>query len=111
MDRRIQFRRATLSDDGYQAIVAWNLADPSADDLGSPVWASRKDVSDAERAKAGWIEAVIVSRFVVRSSVFSRGITPKDRIVCGALVYDIIGIKQVGRDDYLEFTATARNDL
>lgn len=110
LDRRIQFRRATMRDDGFQAVQQWTEGNPDADNLGGPVWGSRKDVSDAERAKSGGIEASMVSRFVVRSSSFTRGILPTDRLLCGGLVYDITGIKEIGRLDRLEITATARTD-
>ncbi|SMO64026.1 head-tail adaptor protein [Paracoccus laeviglucosivorans] len=110
LDRRIQFRRATVQDDRFQTVLRWNEDNPDADNLGTPVWGSRKDASDAERAKSGGIEASMMSRFVVRSSSFTRGITPKDRLVCGGLVYDIAGIKEIGRLDRLEITATARTD-
>ncbi|NPD15748.1 head-tail adaptor protein [Xinfangfangia sp. D13-10-4-6] len=109
-NRRVQFQRGTLVDDGLQAHLRWNKTDPSQDNHGAPRWAARKDVSDAERAQAGWIEATVVSRFTVRSSEFTRGLTAKDRLICGGLTFDIQGIKEIGRSE-LEITATARADL
>lgn len=107
LDRRVQFRRATLFDDGYQVTDTWA-------DHGSLIWAGRKDVNDAvndaERAAAGWVEATVASRFVVRSTPFTRGLTAKDRLVCEGLTFDIQGIKQIGRMDRLEITAVARAD-
>ncbi|KFI24329.1 phage head completion protein [Paenirhodobacter enshiensis] len=110
LDRRIQLRRAAVSDDGYRTAPRWNAADPEADNLGSPVWASRNDVSDAERAQAGWTEATVVSRFIVASTAFTRAILPSDRIVEGGRVYDIAGIKEHGLRGRLEITASARAD-
>lgn len=109
-DRQVQIRRGTVSDDGFQSALVWNVADPTADNLEAPIWAARRDVSDSERAAAGWIEATMVSRFIVWADPFSRGITPKDRLVDDALVYDVIGIKLVDRAE-LEITAIARVDL
>lgn len=103
LDRRVQFRRATLVDDGFQEVETW-------DNHGSPVWASKTDVSDGERWRAGEVGASITSRFVVRSSTFSRDLTPKDRLVCEGREYDITGIKEIGRRDRLEITASARAD-
>lgn len=103
LDRRIQFQRAGKVDDGLQVTEAWA-------NHGAQIWAGRKDVSDAERAQAGWIEATVASRFTVRSSVFTRGLTAKDRLICDALIFDITGIKEVGRRDLLEITAVARID-
>lgn len=110
LDRRIQFRRGTVSDDGYHADLRWNAENPAADDLGLPVWGSRADGSDAEGPAAGMIEATMVSRFVVRSAPFTRSITPKDRLVEGGTVFDIIGIRQIGLRNALEITAKARTD-
>lgn len=103
LDRRLQIRRAVTTDNGLEMVEAWR-------DCGPVIWAGRRDVSDAERATAGWIEATMASRFTVRSSSFTRELTPKDRLVCEGLTFDIVGIKQLGRRDYLEITAVARTD-
>jgi len=103
LDRRIQFRRYTLSDDGFTQSPTWA-------DHGTPVAASKRDVSDQERWRAGELAAHISCRFTVRSSTFSRDITPKDRISHDGLEYDISGIKEIGRRDRLEITAAARVD-
>lgn len=103
LDRRLQFQRFTAVDDGLQMVEAWA-------DHGSPIWAARKDVSDGERAAAGWIEATSVARFTVRSSSFTRGLSPKDRLITDGREYHIQGIKELGRKDWLEITAIARVD-
>jgi len=103
MDRRVTFSRATVTNTGLGLTEAWA-------DLGT-VWASRKDVSDGEKAAAGTMQAVVVARFVVRSSTFSRGLTPKDRLTEGGRTFQITGIKEMGRRDFLEITAEARADL
>lgn len=74
------------------------------------VWASRRDVSDAEKATAGTVEGTVRARFIVRSSSLTRGLKPKDRLTEGGKVFQIIGIKEVGRRDVLEITAEARLD-
>lgn len=104
LDRRIQIQRRRLDDDGAQAVEVWA-------NHGAPIWAHRRDVSDAERAAAGWIEAVVVSRFTVRSSTFTRDLRPTDRILTEGQSYDIQGVKQLDRRGYLEITAVARADL
>lgn len=103
LNRRLQFQRFTAVDDGLQMVEAWA-------DHGSPIWAGRKDVSDSERVAAGWLEATSVARFTVRSSSFTRGLTPKDRLTTEGRDYDIQGIKELGRRDWLEITAIARVD-
>jgi len=103
LDRRVQFRRATVIHDGLQNVETWS-------DHGAPVWANRKDVSDGEKMAAGWMEATSVARFTVRSSEFTRALTPKDRLTTDGRDYDILGIKELGRRDWLEITALARVD-
>lgn len=103
LDRRVQFRRATLTDDGFGMVETWA-------DHGSLIPASRADVSDGERWRAGEVGASITTRFVIRSSEFSRAITAKDRLICEGREYDISGIKEIGRRDRLEITAAARAD-
>lgn len=103
LDRRIQFRRAGIGDDGLSASEAWA-------DYGSPVWASKADISDGERWRAGEVAAHVTTRFQVRWSLFTAGITPKDRLVCEGRTYDITGIKEIGRRERIEITTAARTD-
>ncbi|MGI3169988.1 head-tail adaptor protein [Pseudooceanicola sp. C21-150M6] len=103
LDRRLQFRRATPLDDGFTKSENW-------EDHGAPVWASRRDVSDGEKAKAGAVSAELSTRFRVRSSAFTRGITPKDRFLSDGLQWEIVGLKEIGRLDGIEITAVAKLD-
>ncbi len=105
LDRRVQFLRAGTCDDGFAEI------DRDFVSLGNPVWAERTDINDSERWRAGEVGAVITTRFIINSSQFSRGITPKDRLVCDGVTYEISGIKEAGgRRKRLEITAAARAD-
>lgn len=101
---RVQFRRAAITADALGSTETW-------DDHGYPVWADKQDISDGERWRAGEVAAHISARFRVPVSGFVLGITPKDRMVCRGLTYDISGIKEIVRDRELEFTAAARVDL
>lgn len=105
LDRRIQFHRATIGSDGFGATETFAPH-------GAAVWAEKSDISDGERMRASEIQAHITSRFRVRSSDFTRGLSPKDRLVCEGLVYDISGIKEPPgtRRQWIEITASARND-
>lgn len=103
LDRRVQFLRATLADDGLASAETW-------DDYGLPVWASKADISDGERWRAGEVAAHITTRFRVRWSQFTADITPKDRLECEGRTYDITGIKEIGRREGIEITAAARAD-
>jgi len=104
LDRRVQFRRAVLIDNGFEQVESFA-------NHGQPVWASKADVSDGERARASEVQAHLTTRFVVRFSAFTASITPKDRLVCDGLEYDISGIKEKGgRRTLLEISAAARVD-
>lgn len=103
LDRRIQFLRAALTDDGFGQVEAFAPH-------GQPVPAERKDVSDGERLRAAEVQAHITTRFRVRWSAFTAGITPKDRLTTEGRTYDISGIKELNRRRTLEITAAARVD-
>ena len=103
LDRRVQFRRASLVDKGLTKTEVFA-------DLGGPVWASKVDVSDGERMRAAEVQANITARFRVRWCNFAAGITAKDRLFCEGVEYDISGIKEIGRREYREITAAARAD-
>lgn len=102
LDRRITIQRGTITNTSLGVTTAWA-------DIGT-FWASRKDVSDAERAAAGSVQGTVVSRFVVRWSADTAGIKPADRLVEGGLTFEVRGIKEVGRRRYIEITAEARLD-
>jgi SPP1 family predicted phage head-tail adaptor len=104
MDRRVQFQRATITDDGFSSVETFA-------NHGSPVWASKNDVSDGEKWRADQVSAVISARFQVRYSTFTAALTPADRLVYGGTTYDISGIKEIeGRKRIFEITAAARAD-
>lgn len=102
LDRQVQFLRAASVDDGLQ-ILKGDFAD-----LGAPVWASRKDVSDGEVQRMGQEVGLLVSRFVVRRSSFADAITAADCLRCEGVTYEIAGIKQVHGRSGLEITARAK---
>lgn len=103
LDRRVQFQRAP------ETAGAFGPVEGVFANHGSPVWAQRKDVSDGERARAGIVEAHLMTRFVVRWSAFTAGITAKDLLVCDGVTFNINGIKEpTGRRQWIEISATAR---
>jgi len=103
LDRRISFERFALVDDDFQSVETWAAH-------GSSVAASKDDVSDGERMRAGEVSSQLTSRFQIRSSTFSRGLTPKDRIKYRGETFEIFGIKEIGRNNRLEITAGAKVD-
>lgn len=103
LDRRVQFRAKTLTSDGFGSAEVWANS-------GAAQPASKKDISDGERWRAGEVQAHVTTRFVVRSSAFTRGITPAWRLSCEGREYDIVGTKEIDRRRFIEITAAARND-
>lgn len=102
LDRRIKVERKTVTNGPLGATETWALM--------ATVWASRKDVSDGEKAASGTAISTVASRFVVRSTPDTRAIRPADRLTEGRLTFEIVGIKELGRADWLEITAQARLD-
>lgn len=72
------------------------------------VWAKKTDVSDAERVRAQEVGATITTRFVIRYSSQVRNVDPTHLIAFDGRIYDISAVKEVGRREGLEITATAR---
>lgn len=100
LDRRLQFQRAVLVDDGLEQVETWG-------DHGSPIWGSRTDTRDGEKWAAGQETATLMSRFVVRWSGFTAGITPADRFTCDGREWEVAGLKEIGRREWIEITATS----
>jgi SPP1 family predicted phage head-tail adaptor len=104
LDRRVQFYRATLVDDGFGRVESFAP-------YGQMQPARKLDVSDGEKYRAGEVAAHITTRFHIRSSAFMRGITPKDILQCEGREYNIYGIKEIStRNRLLEITAGTRLD-
>jgi len=83
---------------------------PSQWDALTSAWASRKDVSDAEKVTAGVELSVRRSRFLVRSNALTRSVTTSDRLNVDGDPWDIVGVKERDRNRLIEITAEARSD-
>jgi head-tail adaptor len=103
LDRRVQFLRASLVFNGLEQVETFA-------NHGTPIPAQKKDISDGERWRAGEVQAHITTRFQVRWSAFTAGLTPKDRLSTEGRTYDIFGIKELDRRRTLEISAAARAD-
>lgn len=104
LDRRVQVMRAAVSDDGFQ--TRFGDYQPHGDRQ----WAAKNDISDREKYIAAGVGRVAESRFLLRWSRFSAGIIETDRLVCEGVVFDIVGIKEVGRREGVEITAARVRD-
>lgn len=104
LDRIVTFERFTLIDDGFGSVESWAP-------YGGPIWAMRQDVKDGEKWAAGQVQAQISTRFLVRSSEFTRTINAQDRITCEGTTFNITGTKQVhpGRRQLIEISAVAND--
>jgi len=103
LDRRVTILRSTPVEGSYGNDVTWATYIKR--------WASRRDVSDGEKAAAGTIMASLVSRFQVRYDSQTKRITARDRVQCDGRLWDIRGVKEVGeRHSLIEITAVARAD-
>jgi len=103
-DRRIVLQRATSTKNGLnEDVKQWSA-------LGTR-WAEKLDVSDGEQLRAAQMGATITTRFRVLYDSLTSTLTPRDRLLLGSLVYEIMGIKGIGAREGMEITTTARPDL
>lgn len=101
LDRRLTFLRATVTEDAFnEPVETWAPV--------ASVWGSKRDVSDSEKLMAMQVGASVTTRFVIRWASSVAALDPKDRLECDGRLYDVTGIKEIGRRKALEITATAR---
>ena len=102
LDRQIRIERATKTPNGLGGYtLGWA---PLA-----TVWASKKDVSDGERIRAGELAASVETRFQIR---WGLGVTVQDRVVTldDGRVWQLSAVKEIGRHDGQELTGAARGE-
>lgn len=101
MDRRVSILRGSKSKDGYNAdILTWH---PFVSR-----WAEATPINDAERLRAGEVLGQKKYRFVLRYDPDTSTIDHRDRLTFDGREYDINGVKELGRKESIEITATAR---
>lgn len=100
MDRKLIIMRADVVDDGYQTRPGPYLP------VGVPVWAAKDEISDGERFRADGVWRDMTVRFRVRYSLATAGIRHSDRLICEGKTYGIGGIKELGRREGFEITAS-----
>jgi len=106
LDRRVTFQRAQETmNDLNEPELSWS-------DLAT-VWARRRDLSDGEKEAAGQLGALLISRFVVRSTAVTRALVPADRLSHEGRFWSIKGIKEadMGRNRYIEITGATDLDV
>ncbi|MFT6772466.1 MAG: SPP1 family predicted phage head-tail adaptor [Paracoccaceae bacterium] len=103
LDRRVTLRRATAAPDAFnEPVQTWA-------DLAT-VWAEARPISDRERIAAAQIAATVTHRFTIRWADGLADLSPRDRLIFEAREFDISAVKEIGRRDGLEITASARAD-
>jgi len=103
LDRRITLERYGISyNSDFEPIEGWT-------ELGKR-WASKEDVSDGEKVRAAQVGASVTTRFRVRYDGLTSTITAADRLTCEGLEYEIQGLKELGRREGLEITASRSGD-
>ena len=103
LDRRIELHRASITTNDFNETVETfvKIAD---------LWASKQDVSDGERWRAQQLAATDMTRFQIKWSTFAETINPKDKIVYGGKTWEILAVKELGRQQGVEITAVTRAD-
>lgn len=97
-DRRVSLQEKTKNED------AWGGEEEGFQDLGT-VWAEFRPSGDAEKFRAGQIEATSMGWFRVRYSTVAASIGQRDQIMLDGVAWKITGVKQIGRRRAIEFTA------
>jgi SPP1 family predicted phage head-tail adaptor len=101
LDRRITILRAAVAADAFnEQVQTWG-------DIAT-VWAHAAPVMDAEKQRAGETLASKSYRFTIRYSSDVADVDPRDRVTFDGRTYDVQGVKEIGRREGLEITATAR---
>lgn len=106
LDRRVSFQRAAVTRDALNAPVAGGWTDLAT------VMARRDPVRDAERVAGAGVNREVTDRFTTHWAAALAGVKGGDQLVdsTGA-TYRILGLKELGYREGLEFSAQARPDV
>jgi SPP1 family predicted phage head-tail adaptor len=103
LDRRIVLQRSVDSTNAFnEPVRAWTTL--------ATVWASYEPVSDGEKARAGETTSDIMARFKVRRSTVVVSLDTRDQVIFDGRIWDITGVKELGRREGLEISAAARGE-
>lgn len=116
LDRRITLQRLK---EGRWITVDGALQLEAADEYNDAIreWvtlairsASYEPLSDGERFRAGETAATASARFVIRHSAAVADLNPRDRLTFEGSAWEIVRVKEIGRRQGLEISATVRAD-
>jgi SPP1 family predicted phage head-tail adaptor len=101
LDRRITIRRASFASNAFnESVATWS-------DIAT-VYAAARQVTDAEQFRAQEIGAEVAARFTIRYSSEVADLGPTDRLAFDGREYNITGVRELGRREWLEISAAAR---
>lgn len=102
-DRRIVIEYPTSTSDAFGGeIKTWTA-------IGTGWWASFYPLKDSEVFRNSEATATVTHRFQIEwtNQVWSK-IDPRCRIKFDGRIYDVVGIKEIGRRQGIDISATAR---
>jgi SPP1 family predicted phage head-tail adaptor len=103
LDRRIVLKRRKAGTNAFgEPVDEWTTL--------ATVWSNVAPVSDGERWRAGETLASKMCRFTIRYSLSVAILDPRDQIEYDGRVWDIQGVKEINRREFLELTAAARGE-
>lgn len=103
LDRRIVIKSRDAGTNSFgEPVDTWTTL--------ATVWANVAPVSDGERWRAGETLAAKACRFTIRYSATVAVVDPTYQITYDGRVWDIQGVKEINRREFLELTAAARGE-
>lgn len=105
LDRRVSFERRSNEEDGL------GEARPGGRAVVATVMAARAPVRDAERVAGAGVGREVTDRFTTHWSAGLAALDLTEQLVCEDVVYDLVGRKELGRREGLEWSAVARPGL
>ncbi|OYU50898.1 MAG: hypothetical protein CFE27_14855 [Alphaproteobacteria bacterium PA1] len=100
-DRLITLQQKTYTLDGFGGeIVTWVT-------IGQR-WAASMPVKDSEAFRNSEATATITHRFQILWDAAAAQVDPTYRVLFDNRTYDIVAVKEIGRRDGIEISATAR---
>jgi SPP1 family predicted phage head-tail adaptor len=98
LDRLVVIERAvTVQDEFGEPVATWSAW--------KTVFMGKRDIRAEERFRAN---QELATETTVWTSHYIDGLTPTDRLNVDGLLYDIVGIAELGRRAGMQITATAR---
>lgn len=102
LDRTVTFQRATFTTNGRNEKI------PAGWEPVATVRARRDPVSDGERNNGAQVERLVTDRFTTHYSRDLAALDLTQQLVCDGVAYDLVGRKELGRREGLEWSAKAK---